>query len=36
VLTPKDQYRHFYHFWVDKKTSLPLKMIVSDKNNDLN
>ena len=35
VLNPKDQYRHFYHFWVDRETSLPLKMIVSDKNNDV-
>lgn len=34
VLTPKDKYRYFYHFWIDQKTSLPLKMIVSDESSE--
>ena len=33
VLMPNDDYRFFYHFWLDKQTSIPLKMIVSDHNN---
>ncbi len=30
VLSPIDNFRYSYHFWLDKKTSLPLKMIVMD------
>lgn len=35
VLIPKDKYRYRYHFWLDKKTSIPLKMLVSDEQNKL-
>ena len=35
VLRPLDKYRNFYHFWLDEETSIPLKMIVSDVNNDI-
>ena len=31
VLSPIDSFRYSYHFWLDKKTSLPLKMVVIDK-----
>ena len=30
VLSPIDNFRYAYHFWLDKKTSLPLKMVVMD------
>ena len=30
VLSPIDSFRYSYHFWLDKKTSLPLKMVVED------
>jgi len=30
VLSPVDNFRYSYHFWLDKKTSLPLKMVVMD------
>ena len=30
VLSPIDSFRYSYHFWLDKKTSLPLKMVVQD------
>ena len=30
VLTPIDSLRYSYYFWLDKKTSLPLKMVVLD------
>ena len=30
VLSPIDNFRYSYHFWLDKKTSLPLKMVVMD------
>ena len=30
VLTPIDDFRYFYYFWLDKKTFLPLKMVVID------
>jgi sigma-E factor negative regulatory protein RseB len=33
VLVPQDEFRYSYHFWFDKETSIPLKMIVSDKQN---
>src|SRR6056300_1544270 len=32
VFTPKDEYRYFYHLWIDDETSLPLKMVISDNN----
>ena len=35
ILMPNDEYRYFYHFWLDKETSIPLKMIVSDHSNQL-
>lgn len=35
VLAPNDEYRYFYHFWLDQETSIPLKMIVSDHSNKL-
>ena len=28
VLNPIDDFRYSYYFWIDKKTSLPLKMVV--------
>tara|TARA_B110000037_G_scaffold218446_1_gene281470 strand:+ start:4390 stop:5340 length:951 start_codon:yes stop_codon:yes gene_type:complete len=30
VLSPIDSFRYSYYFWLDKKTSLPLKMVVVD------
>jgi len=30
VLSPIDSFRYSYHFWLDKKTSLPLKIVVED------
>jgi len=30
VLTPIDNFRYFHYFWLDKKTLLPLKMVVVD------
>jgi sigma-E factor negative regulatory protein RseB len=30
VLTPKDDLRYAYHFWLDQQTSLPMKMIVQN------
>ena len=30
VLSPIDSFRYSYHFWLDKKTFLPLKMVVID------
>tara|TARA_B110000037_G_scaffold211712_1_gene263580 strand:+ start:1280 stop:2236 length:957 start_codon:yes stop_codon:yes gene_type:complete len=30
VLSPIDDFRYFYYLWLDKKTSLPLKMVVMD------
>ena len=35
VLRPLDKYRNFYHFWLDEETSIPLKMIVSDGDNNV-
>ena len=35
VLRPLDKYRNFYHFWLDEETSIPLKMIVSDGDNNI-
>jgi len=32
VFTPKDEYRYFYHLWIDDETSLPLKMVITDNN----
>ena len=31
VLSPIDSFRYSYHFWLDKKTFLPLKMVVEIK-----
>jgi len=30
LLSPIDSFRYSYHFWLDKKTFLPLKMVVID------
>ena len=30
VLSPIDGFRYSYYFWLDKETSLPLKMVVTD------
>lgn len=35
ALIPKDNYRHAYRFWIDLKTSLLLKMIISDESNEV-
>jgi len=35
ILIPKDDFRHQYHFWIDQETALPLKMIVSNKSNEV-
>jgi len=35
ILMPNDDFRYFYHFWLDQETSIPLKMIVSDHANQL-
>jgi sigma-E factor negative regulatory protein RseB len=30
ILAPIDNFRYFHYFWLDKQTSLPLKMVVVD------
>ncbi len=35
VLTPIDNFRYFHYFWLDKKTFLPLKMLVVDQSENI-
>tara|TARA_B100001564_G_C20592050_1_gene648326 strand:+ start:132 stop:1082 length:951 start_codon:yes stop_codon:yes gene_type:complete len=35
VLTPIDDFRYFHYFWLDKKTLLPLKMVVIDQSENI-
>ena len=35
VLSPIDDFRYFHYFWLDRKSFLPLKMIVIDKNENI-
>ena len=35
VLTPIDDFRYFYYFWLDKKSFLPLKMVVADQSENI-
>ena len=35
VLSPIDDFRYFHYFWLDRKSFLPLKMLVIDKNENI-